>query len=154
MELSKTLKALASVAIVFGALTVFSGGRVLFSSAGTQAGAGKAVPFVLWFNFLAGFAYVVAGVGFWCRQRWASVVAMTLVALTAAVAVAFAVHVQNGGAYELRTVGAMALRLLFWSVVAISACVSFSRYTAASSAVSMPAKSSGCIRDFMKASVK
>lgn len=122
MELSKTLKALASVAIVFGALTVFSGGRALFGGAEAQAAAGNAVPFVLWFNFLAGFAYMAAGVGFWCRQRWAPPMALTLAALTAMVAVAFAVHVQSGGAFEQRTVGAMALRLVFWTVVAGLAC--------------------------------
>lgn len=118
MELSKTLKALASVAIVFGALTVFSGGRALFGGAEAQAAVGNAVPFVLWFNFVAGFAYVAAGVGFWCKQRWAPGLALVLAALTAMVAMAFAVHVESGGAFEPRTVGALALRLVFWSVVA------------------------------------
>jgi hypothetical protein len=36
----------------------------------------------------------------------------------AAVAIAFGLHVQGGAAYEPRTVGALALRLAFWSVVA------------------------------------
>ena len=53
----------ALVALVFGALTVTSGGKVLFGSEATRAAAGAYVPFVLWFNFLAGFAYVAAGVG-------------------------------------------------------------------------------------------
>ena len=53
----------ALVALAFGALTVFSGGRVLFGPEAARAAAGNYVPFVLWFNFLAGFAYVVAGAG-------------------------------------------------------------------------------------------
>ena len=44
----------AVVAIVFGLATVISGGRALFGGADM----GAVVPFVLWFNFLAGFAYV------------------------------------------------------------------------------------------------
>ena len=46
----------AIVAIVFGVLTVVSGGRALFAGAEARAAVGNAVPFVLWFNFLAGFA--------------------------------------------------------------------------------------------------
>ena len=36
---------------------------------------------------------------------------------TALVAAAFGVHVLGGGAFEMRTVGALALRLGFWAVV-------------------------------------
>ena len=39
----------------------------------------------------------------------------------AAVALAFAVHVATGGAYEMRTVGALALRLLLWIALAQAA---------------------------------
>ena len=56
---SRLTKTAAIVAIVFGALTIISGGRALFG--GVDMGA--VVPFVLWFNFLAGFAYVAAGLG-------------------------------------------------------------------------------------------
>lgn len=36
------------------------------------------MPFVLWFNFLAGFAYIVAGVGLWMRRRWAMWLAVAI----------------------------------------------------------------------------
>lgn len=51
---------LSIVAILFGIATIKEGGSVLFTEAGKQA-AGNFVPFVVWFNFVAGFAYVVAG---------------------------------------------------------------------------------------------
>ena len=118
MQFSKTLKALAAVAIAFGLLTIFSGGRALFGSAEAQAAVGNAVPFVLWFNFMAGFGYVMAGVGLWLNRRWGFGAAVALAIATAGVAMAFYVHVHGGGAYEPRTVGALGLRLVFWSVVA------------------------------------
>ena len=65
MKTQRILKMLAVVAIIFGALTVFSGGRALFGDAQARASVGNAVGFVLWFNFLAGFAYVVTGIGLW-----------------------------------------------------------------------------------------
>jgi hypothetical protein len=52
----------AALAVGFGLLTIKEGGTVLFGPADARRAAGNYVPFVLWFNFLAGFAYVVAGV--------------------------------------------------------------------------------------------
>ena len=48
------VKAASIVAIVFGLMTIISGGSVLFIESARRA-AGDYVPFVLWFNFLAGF---------------------------------------------------------------------------------------------------
>ena len=42
---------------------------MLFGDAVARGSAGNYVPFVLWFNFLAGFAYKIAGAGFWRVQR-------------------------------------------------------------------------------------
>jgi hypothetical protein len=76
------------------------------------------VGFVLWFNFLAGFAYVAAGLGLWRGERWGLYLATALALGTGAVAAAFGVHALTGGAFEMRTVGALALRFGFWVVVA------------------------------------
>jgi uncharacterized membrane protein (DUF2068 family) len=70
---------------------------------------------VLWFNFLAGFAYIVAGVGLWMRRRWAAWLAIVITVATALVFLAFGVHVALGGAWERRTVVAMTLRTLVWA---------------------------------------
>ena len=77
---------------------------------------------MLWFNFLAGFAYVAAGVGLWLERRWAAWLALVVAAATALVFAAFGVHVLAGGAYELRTVVAMSLRTLVWAAIAGSLC--------------------------------
>jgi hypothetical protein len=121
MKTSRTIQALALVAIVFGALTVFSGGQALFGSEQARASVGNALPFVLWFNFIAGFFYVLAGAGLWLGQGWATWLAGALALSTALISAAFAVHVLGGAAYEMRTVGALALRLLFWLVLTVIA---------------------------------
>lgn len=118
MTSSRLMKALAAVGMVFGALTVFSGWQGLFGDAATRAALGHTVGYVLWFNFLAGFAYVVAGLGLWRGARWGLWFATALALGTALVASAFGVHVLGGGAFEMRTVGALALRLGFWATVA------------------------------------
>jgi hypothetical protein len=76
------------------------------------------VPFVLWFNFLAGFAYVFAGAGLWTLQRWAVWLAVAIAAATVFTFAAFGMHVFSGGLYEQRTIFAMSLRTLVWMVIA------------------------------------
>ena len=61
---------ISAVAVVFGLLTIKSGGSVLFIDGVDRQAAGNYVPFVLWFNFLAGFFYIVAGVGLWLQKLW------------------------------------------------------------------------------------
>ena len=66
------LKVLAVVAILFGLLTIKSGGAVLLFDGAERVAAGNYVPFVLWSNFILGFVYIVAGVGMWLQKRWAA----------------------------------------------------------------------------------
>ncbi|HEX6318577.1 MAG TPA: hypothetical protein VFZ84_06860 [Burkholderiales bacterium] len=110
------LRLAAGVAVLFGAATVVSGGNVLFGSG--AAAAGNYVPFVVWFNFVAGFFYIAAGIGLWRRRRWAAWLALALAVLTGLALAAFGWHVAAGGAFEMRTVAAMTLRTLVWTAIA------------------------------------
>jgi len=115
------LTTLAVVAVAFGLLTIASGGRALFGSEAQRAAAGAYVPFVLWFNFAAGFAYVVAGAGLWLPRRWAATLAALIAVATLLVFAAFGAHVLTGGEFEQRTVAAMSLRSIVWIVIALVA---------------------------------
>jgi hypothetical protein len=110
--------ALSLVAVGFGLLTIKEGGTILFGDEAARRAAGNYVPFVLWFNFMAGFAYVAAGIGLWLRQSWAVGLAVAIALATAFTFAAFGVHVYAGGAYEPRTVAAMSLRTLVWVTIA------------------------------------
>ena len=113
---------LALIAIAFGIVTIFVGGRTLFGGTEVRAAAGNIVPFVLWFNFIAGFAYVIAGVGLFLGKRWAAQLSAAIAAATIVVFVAFGIHIFLGGAFEARTVGAMIIRSVVWIIIAASAC--------------------------------
>lgn len=112
------LRAAGVIGALFGLLTIREGGAVLFVDGAARVAAGDFVPFVLWFNFLAGFAYLVAGIGLLFRQAWAARVALVIALATLGVFAAFGVHVVSGGAYEMRTVVAMTLRSTIWLVIA------------------------------------
>lgn len=109
--------AISLIAIGFGLLTIKEGGTTLFGDEAARTAAGNYVPFVLWFNFLAGFAYVIAGAGLWMMQRWAVWLAIAITVATAFTFAAFGVHVFSGSAFESRTVIAMSLRTLVWVTI-------------------------------------
>lgn len=116
----KWLTVVASIAILFGIATLKEGGAVLFTEEG-KLGAGNYVPFVLWFNFIAGFAYIMCGIAFFrlksCSRYLSTVIAVT----TTIVFILFGAHIYNAGAYELRTVFAMTIRSTLWISIAIAA---------------------------------
>jgi hypothetical protein len=114
---SRLLLASAVVAVVFGLLTIFSGAAALFGGAEM----GDVVPFVLWFNFLAGFAYVVAGIGLWRGADWGRWLSILIAGATAVVFLAFLAHALLENPYEMRTLGAMILRLIVWIAIAFTA---------------------------------
>jgi uncharacterized membrane protein len=110
----------ALAAAVFGALTLYSGGIALFGGEAARAAVGNAVPFVLWFNFISGFAYIAAAAGLWLWRSWAGNAAWFLALTTLAVFAEFGLTVLNGTPFEMRTVGAMALRAGFWLGIAFA----------------------------------
>lgn len=114
---SRAPRIAGGIAIVFGALTIVSGGTALLGA--IQMGA--VVPFVLWFNTVAGLAYIVAGFGLWRCRAWAFPLSLAIFAATLLVFAGFGIHVLRGGSYEMRTVLAMALRSVTWGVFALIA---------------------------------
>ena len=114
------------IAILFGALTVFSGGSVIFLSEPAHA-AGNIVPFVVWFNFLAGFAYVISGIGLYKWQQWGAYSSMIIAVLTLLVFAGLGIHILRGGAFEMRTVIAMTFRFVMWTGIALLAYMAWKK---------------------------
>jgi len=107
------------LAVAFGLATLVEGGHVLFGGPAARAAAGNVVPFVLMFNFSAGFVYVLGGFATLFRRPWAVWVARAIALSTLLVFAALGIHVLAGGAYELRTPVAMTVRSGFWIAQAL-----------------------------------
>lgn len=114
------VRVISLIAIGFGLLSIKEGGAVLFFDGAARAAAGNYVPFVLWFNFLAGFVYVIAGVGLWLRRYWSRRLAAAIAAATVLTFAAFGVFMYAGGAWEQRTLIAMSVRTLVWAGIALA----------------------------------
>ena len=117
---SRWQKPVAILAGLFGVATLVAGGSALFGGNAVRAAAGNAVPFVLWFNFLAGFAYLAGAVALWKNHSLAQPIAWGIGLATMAVFAGFAIAVWRGQPHEMRTFGAMTLRAGFWLITAFA----------------------------------
>ena len=111
---------IALIAMVFGAMTLFSGGAVLFADGQARADAGNYVPFILWFNFIAGFFYIAASVGIFTWQKWGLIFSRLIFIATVIASIGLAGYIATGGSFEMRTVMAMVLRSIVWLAIAIT----------------------------------
>lgn len=105
-------------AVIFGLATIVSGGSVLFGTEDIRARAGAIVPFVLWFNFVAGFAYCIAGIGLLKGRDWSIRLSVLIAIATVLVFVLLLFYAGLGGKYEVRTLAAMTLRSIVWIGIA------------------------------------
>jgi hypothetical protein len=124
---SITIWLISIVAILFGLLTIKSGGSVIFVDGPDRLAAGNYIPFVVWFNFLAGFIYLVAGAGLWLKKQWAIRLSIFIAVATLIVFIAFGIAILIGQAYEMRTVAAMSLRTIVWTVISVFAYYKINR---------------------------
>ncbi len=123
IQRGRLVRVVGVLAIVFGLLTLKAGGNMLFGDG--QSHVGPVVPFVLWFNFVAAFGYVAAGLGLLTNQRWSERLALGLAVATLAVFAVFGAHVAHGGEFAPRTVGALTIRSVFWVTAAWIARATF-----------------------------
>ncbi len=105
-------------AFIFDFMTLKEGGGVLFFDGVARREAGAYVPFVLWFNFLTGFALIATGAGILIRKPWVGRLTAMVAVLSSLVLIAFLIFVAVGGAHENRTLVAMPLRTVIWVGIA------------------------------------
>ena len=109
----------AVIAITFGVLTIMSGGEVIFLDGIARAQAGNYANFVVWFNFLAGFLYVITGLGIFFKKHWSILLSRTIAMMTVLIFIILGLYILNDGLYETRTLIAMSLRTSVWMMIAL-----------------------------------
>jgi hypothetical protein len=76
---------------------------------------------VVWANFVASFLYLLASFGFYRSLKWTTAALMISFLILTAGLVGLFVHIDAGGIYEKKTVGAMFFRSSITLVIAILA---------------------------------
>ena len=97
--------------VLFGAVTVFMSSSVLFDWFGIRAKEGNYVPGIVWANFVCGILYLVAAYGIFHHQIWARFPLTIALIILILAYIGLFIHINNGGLYETKTIGAMAFRI-------------------------------------------
>jgi len=103
---------IAALLAAFGLLTFFLSSSVIFDLFGIRAKEGNYVLFIVWANFLSSILYLVAAYGFIKDKKW-TIKPLGLSAIILLVAfIGLFIHIDTGGIYETKTIGAMVFRII------------------------------------------
>ena len=72
-------------------------------------------------NFIVSFLYMFAAYGLIAHKGWTPTVLILTVVLMLVAAVGFYLYVQDGGAYEQRTIGALTFRIFVTVLLYVAA---------------------------------
>jgi hypothetical protein len=102
---------IAILLAAFGLLTLFMSSSVIFELFGIRAKEGNYVLLVVWANFLSSILYLVAAYGFMKDRNW-TIKPLGISAIVLFFAfIGLFIHVNSGGIYESKTIGAMLFRM-------------------------------------------
>jgi hypothetical protein len=112
---------LATILTGFGLLTLFLSTSVIFDLFGIRAKEGNYVLFIVWSNFISSIFYLISSYGFVTSKKWTAKLlgASTIILISALVGLFY--HINSGGIYETKTIGAMIFRISVTIVFAIIA---------------------------------
>ncbi len=99
------------VLLSFGLLTLFLSSSIIFDLFEIRAKEGHYVLFIVWANFICSILYLFSAYGLIKYRQW---ITKTLSIASTILILAFIgllLHIKGGGAYEVKTIGAMILRI-------------------------------------------
>ena len=94
----------------FGLLTLFLSSSVIFDMLGIREKEGNYVLLVVWANFFSSILYLFAAYGFIKNSKWTAKYLVASVVILVAAFIGLLIHINSGGIYETKTIGAMVVR--------------------------------------------
>jgi len=114
-------KSIALVLAVFGLITFFLSSSVLFDLFDVRAKQGNYVLFVIWANFISSIFYLFSAYGFIKTKKWTIYLLVFSFILLIITFIGLIIHINSGGLYETKTIGAMIFRIILTLVFSILA---------------------------------
>ena len=112
---------IALILAAFGLITLFLSSSVILDLFGVRAKEGNYVLFVVWANFTSSILYLFAAFGFIKSKKWTMKALGFSVGILIAALTGLFIHINSGGIYETKTIGAMAFRITTTAIFAILA---------------------------------
>lgn len=100
-----------SVLLAFALLTLYLSSSVIFDWFGIRVKQGNYVLFVVWANLISSWLYLFSVYGFIKLRKWTYKILLisALVLVLALIGLFF--HINDGGLYERKTIGALYFRI-------------------------------------------
>ena len=102
---------LATILGAFGLLTLFLSTSVIFDLFGVRAKEGNYILFVVWANFISSILYLFAAYGFVKTRKWTASILGISASILVLAFIGLIIHINSGGIYETKTIGAMIFRI-------------------------------------------
>jgi multisubunit Na+/H+ antiporter MnhB subunit len=102
----------AIVMTTFGLLTLYLSSSILFDWFGVRAKQGNYVFFIVGTNFLCSILYLTVAYGLYKRKEWTFKLLLMALILLSIGFIGLLIHINMGGLYETKTVGAMFFRIV------------------------------------------
>tara|TARA_R110000764_G_scaffold240089_1_gene342304 strand:+ start:77618 stop:78016 length:399 start_codon:yes stop_codon:yes gene_type:complete len=99
-----------AVLTAFALLTLFLSISVILDWFGIRAKEGNYVPFVVWANFLCSWLYLLSAYGFIKLRKWTHKILIAAAMILIAALIGLFFHINNGGLFETKTIGALFFR--------------------------------------------
>ncbi len=95
---------------VFGLLTLYLSGSVIFDLFEMREKQGNYVLFVIWINFICSFIYIASAYGFIKSKPWTTKILASALLMLIITFIAFIIYVNNGGIHKQITFSALIFR--------------------------------------------
>ncbi|MBP9740819.1 MAG: hypothetical protein KBD28_09035 [Chitinophagaceae bacterium] len=100
----------ALILLLFGLLTLFLSTSIILDLFGIRAKEGNYVLFVVQANFICSIFYLFSAYGFIKNKRWTTILLSISSIILLIAFIGLLLHVNAGGIYETKTIGAMIFR--------------------------------------------
>lgn len=117
----KTIPFFITIAVLtaFGLLTTFLTTSIILDLFDIRAREGNYVPLVVWANLVSGILFLTTAYAFYKKKSWAPLPMMISLGVLVLAFVGLFVHINSGGAYETKTIGAMIFRIAMNSILGL-----------------------------------
>ena len=113
------LKIIGGFLAIFGLIMVLMTTSVIFDLFGVRELEGNFVMSVVIANWFAGVLYLIAAYGIFKNQKW-TYIPLLISAITLIISFIFLqVHIQDGGAFEEKTIKALSIRIVLSLIFAM-----------------------------------
>lgn len=112
---------LAALLAVFGLSTLYMSTAIILDLFNVREQEGNYVLLVVWANLLCSVLYLAAALGFIKGKRWTLPLLLVSIGVLLVASIGFFLHINSGGLYLTKTIGALIFRAVVTLIFALMA---------------------------------